>query len=114
MPDQMDTLLATQRARLAAEERERLIQRARGRISFMAGFHLVGGLLLLAIASVLVAFSPSLSGGSLWFAGLINAFVGYHRMTNERIAAILALLDEEKHGPKEAWIRRILTAERGR
>lgn len=107
MPDEMDTLLAAQRARLAAGERELLIKRARGAPSAGVCFTLIAGLFLMTLATVLGLLDRKFAGSGLFLIGLINALVGYQRMTNERIEAIIALLDEEKHGPKEAWIRRI-------
>jgi hypothetical protein len=107
MPDEMDTLLATQRARLAAEERELLIKRARGRPDWATLLTLISGLGLLAIGTVLSVLNRQIPIGGFLLIGLINVFIGYHRMSNQRIDAILALLDEEKHGPKEAWIRRL-------
>ena len=107
MPDEMDTLLATQRARLAAGEREALIKRARGVPSAGALLFLGLGFLTLAAAAGLSVALPEFRSGMIAFLGLVNLGIGYHRMSNERLAAILALLDEEKHGPKEAWIRRI-------
>lgn len=107
MPDEMDTLLATQRARLAAEEREKLIKRARGIPSGGAWFYLISGFACLAFGLVMSLATKSPYVGGLLFLGLMNAFIGYNRLVNERIAAVIALLDEEKHGPKEAWIRRL-------
>lgn len=108
MPDEMDTMLATQRARIAAAEREVLIKRARGIPSAGTWLFLISGLGCLSLAAILSITLKSIAPtGGLLFVGLINAFIGYHRQSNERIAAIIALLDEEKHGPKEAWIRRL-------
>jgi hypothetical protein len=107
MPDEMDTLLAIQRSKLAAEERELLIKRARGTPSVGAMLFLISGLACLAIGMGLSMAFKSAPLGGLLFVGLINMFVGYHRMSNERVAAVIALLDEDKHGPKEAWIRRL-------
>ena len=107
MPDEMDTLLATQRARLAAEEREVLIKRARGAPSLMSLFHIVLGFLCLGAAAMVGLSRASAGTGALIVVGIVNLFIGYHRLNTERLAAILALLDEERHGPKEAWIRRL-------
>ena len=107
MPDEMDTVLAIQRAKLAAEERELLIKRARGAPSAGALLFLLGGIACLAIGTGLSIALKSLPGGTFIFLGVINMFIGYHRISSERIAAIIALLDEAKHGPKEAWIRRL-------
>lgn len=103
----MDTLLAIQRSKLAAEERELLIKRARGVPTVGAMLFLISGIACLAIWMGLSMALKSFPAGSLLFIGLINLFIGYHRLSSERLAAVIALLDEAKHGPKEAWIRRL-------
>ncbi len=107
MADEMDTLLATQRAKLAAEEREILIKRARGVPSTGAVVYLGIGVLILLIMMVAKLLTRSPSFDYAQSLGLIYVIGAYHRMASERTTAILALLDEEKHGPKEAWIRRL-------
>jgi hypothetical protein len=84
-----------------------LIKRARGVPTGGTILLLISGIACLAIwAGLSIALKTPLTGGLL-FIGLINMFIGYQRMSNERLAAVIALLDEAKYGPKEAWIRRL-------